>query len=48
MIASIAQRDYMVVQGCVLLQAVTFVVINLLVDLLYPVLDPRVRIAGGR
>jgi len=47
MIASIAQRDYVVVQGCVLLQTVNFVVINLIVDLLYPVLDPRVRIAAA-
>jgi peptide/nickel transport system permease protein len=47
MIASIGQRDYLVVQGCVLLQTVNFVVINLLVDLLYPVLDPRVRITGA-
>jgi peptide/nickel transport system permease protein len=46
MIASIAQRDYVVVQGCVLLQTINFVMINLLVDLLYPVLDPRVRIAA--
>jgi peptide/nickel transport system permease protein len=47
MIASIAQRDYLVVQGCVLLQTTNFVVINLIVDLLYPVLDPRVRIAAA-
>ena len=46
MITSIAQRDYLVVQGCVLLQTFNFVVINLLVDLLYPILDPRVRITG--
>ena len=45
MIASIAQRDYLVVQGCILLQTVIFVVINLLVDLSYPLLDPRVRIS---
>jgi peptide/nickel transport system permease protein len=34
-----------VVQGCVLLVAVIYVVLNLLVDLLYGVLDPRVRLA---
>lgn len=44
MLASIAQRDYPVVLGCVLLQATIFTVINLIVDLLYPVLDPRVRL----
>jgi peptide/nickel transport system permease protein len=37
------QRDYPVVQGTVMLFAVTFVVINLLVDLLYTYLDPRIR-----
>ena len=43
MLASIAQRDYPVVQGCVLLQATIFVLINLIVDLLYPFLDPRIK-----
>lgn len=43
MLASIAQRDYPVVQGCVLLQATIFVLINLAVDLLYPLLDPRIK-----
>ncbi len=42
-ITSILQRDYPVVQGCVLLVAVLFVVINLAVDLLYAWLDPRIR-----
>jgi peptide/nickel transport system permease protein len=37
------QRDYPVVQGTVMVFAVTFVVINLLVDLLYTYLDPRIR-----
>jgi peptide/nickel transport system permease protein len=43
LLAAIGQRDYPIVQGCVLLQALTFVTINLCVDLLYPLLDPRVR-----
>ena len=42
-ITSILQRDYPVVQGCVLLVAVLFVLINLVVDLLYAWLDPRIR-----
>ncbi|MBI1736909.1 MAG: ABC transporter permease, partial [Candidatus Rokubacteria bacterium] len=42
-ITSILQRDYPVVQGCVLLVAVLFVLINLVVDLLYGWLDPRIR-----
>jgi peptide/nickel transport system permease protein len=37
------QRDYPVVQGAVMLFAVTFVVTNLLVDLVYTYLDPRIR-----
>jgi peptide/nickel transport system permease protein len=40
---SILQRDYPVVQGCVLLVATLFVVINLAIDLLYGWLDPRIR-----
>ncbi len=40
---AILQRDYPVVQGCVLLVAVLFVMVNLLVDLLYGWLDPRIR-----
>ncbi|HXA96510.1 MAG TPA: ABC transporter permease [Candidatus Dormibacteraeota bacterium] len=40
---AILQRDYPVVQGCVLLVAVLFVLVNLLVDLLYGWLDPRIR-----
>lgn len=37
------QRDYPVVQGAVMLFAITFVVTNLIVDLLYTTLDPRIR-----
>jgi peptide/nickel transport system permease protein len=40
---AVQQRDFLVVQGCVLVIAVGFVVINLLVDLLYAAIDPRVR-----
>lgn len=40
---SIFSRDYPVVQGVVLLLASAFVVINLLVDLLYAYVDPRIR-----
>jgi peptide/nickel transport system permease protein len=39
----IYQRDYPVVQGGVLFVAVAFVLVNLLVDLLYAGLDPRIR-----
>jgi peptide/nickel transport system permease protein len=43
LVGSILARDYPVVQGAVLLVAITFVLINLLVDLLYATIDPRVR-----
>lgn len=45
LVASIQQRDYNVVQACVLVIAAVFVIINLVVDLLYGFLDPRVRLA---
>jgi peptide/nickel transport system permease protein len=38
-------RDYAVVQGITLLYAVLVIVINLVTDLTYPLLDPRVRLA---
>jgi peptide/nickel transport system permease protein len=44
---SIPRREYLVVQGTVLLIAVTFVVVNFITDLLYSLLDPRVRRAGA-
>ena len=37
------QRDYPVIQGTVMVFAVTFVLVNLVVDLLYTYLDPRIR-----
>ncbi|MGY4773386.1 nickel ABC transporter permease [Kribbella sp. CWNU-51] len=46
LIDSIGRRDYGVVQASILLVATIFVLINLLVDLLYGFLDPRVRLAG--
>ncbi len=42
-IEAIAARDYPLVQGCVLTIALTYVLLNLLTDLLYTVCDPRVR-----
>jgi peptide/nickel transport system permease protein len=48
MIDSINGRDYALIQGIVLVTAVSYVVINLAVDLLYSLLDPRSRVAGAR
>jgi peptide/nickel transport system permease protein len=41
---SILNRDYPVVQGMTLLVAVIFVLVNLVVDVLYATLDPRIRV----
>jgi peptide/nickel transport system permease protein len=41
-------RDYPVVQGVVLITASAYVLINLLVDVSYSLLNPRIRIGGGR
>lgn len=43
MLQAILQRDFPLVQGCVLIVALTFVLVNLVVDLLYAWLDPRIR-----
>lgn len=43
MVDSILARDYPVVQGAVLLLAVVFIFVNLLVDILYALFDPRIR-----
>jgi peptide/nickel transport system permease protein len=44
LIESIQQREYNIVSGCVLIIAGVYVFCNLLVDILYHVLDPRIRI----
>jgi peptide/nickel transport system permease protein len=44
---SIGNRDYAVVQACLLLLVVVFIVINLLTDITYGVLDPRIRLSRG-
>ncbi len=45
---SIFDRDYPVIQGFVVFTGTVFVIVNLVVDLLYLRLDPRVRLAGRR
>jgi peptide/nickel transport system permease protein len=42
LVDAIFARDYPVVQGCLLFTALIYVLVNLLVDLCYPLLDPRV------
>ena len=43
LIQSIGFRDYPLVQGAILFIAVTYVGVNLITDLVYGVLDPRIR-----
>ena len=43
MIDAILFKDYLLVQGVVLFVALTYAVINLVVDLLYLWVDPRIR-----
>jgi peptide/nickel transport system permease protein len=42
-VQAVFNRDYMILQGALLFVAVAYVVINMLIDLLYLALDPRVR-----
>jgi len=44
LVDSIFGRDYPVIQGCLLFVAVIYVVVNLIVDLCYPIFDPRVTV----
>jgi len=43
-IQSISARDYQLVQGCVIFIATVYIITNLLADILYGLLDPRIRI----
>ncbi|HTD05210.1 ABC transporter permease [Undibacterium sp.] len=43
LVESIYARDYPVVQGCLLFIALMYVLVNLIVDLLYPLFDPRIK-----
>ena len=45
LIGAIGARDYPLVEGCVLTFAMTYVVVNMAIDLVYAAIDPRVRIS---
>jgi peptide/nickel transport system permease protein len=47
-IDAINKRDYPMIQGIVLVTALVYVVVNLLADVVYSLLDPRIRVAGAR
>ena len=44
-VQAISSRDYPLLQGCILVIALSYVVVNLLTDVLYSVIDPRVRLS---
>jgi ABC-type dipeptide/oligopeptide/nickel transport system permease component len=46
-VGAVFNRDYTVVQGAVVVAATLFVLINILIDVLYASIDPRVRHGGG-
>lgn len=43
MLDAISKRDYAIVQGCVFVIAATYVIVNVITDLVYVVVDPRLR-----
>ncbi|GIH10377.1 ABC transporter permease [Rhizocola hellebori] len=45
-IDAVFTRDYPMIQGVVLVTATAYILINLIVDLLYSVIDPRIRVGG--
>ena len=47
LVGSVGNRDLAVVQALVILIAFTMVMVNMAVDILYSVLDPRIRLTGG-
>ena len=46
LVDAVFSRDYLMVQGCVLVVTLVYVVANALVDILYSLLDPRIRREG--
>jgi ABC-type dipeptide/oligopeptide/nickel transport system permease component len=44
-VQAISSRDYPLLQGCILVIALSYVLVNLLTDLLYAFIDPRVRLS---
>ena len=48
MLTAVGNRDYVIVQACLLLLVGVFILVNLVADLSYGFLDPRIRLAGAR
>ncbi len=47
MITAISARDYPLVEGCVLTFALTYVVVNMATDMVYGLIDPRIRLSAS-
>ncbi|KAB8126585.1 ABC transporter permease subunit [Gracilibacillus oryzae] len=47
-VSAIVNRDFPAIQFCVLLMTIIFVLINLIVDIIYAYLDPRIRLKGDQ
>lgn len=47
LIEAIFARDYPIIDGVLLIGTTMFIMANLIVDLIYPVLDPRIRLGGS-
>ena len=45
-LTAVGNRDYVIVQACLLLLVGVFIVVNLIADLSYGFLDPRIRLAA--
>ena len=43
MVKSLQERDYPVVQACIMIYAVLFVLINIIVDIVYCSINPKIR-----
>jgi glutathione transport system permease protein len=46
LLIAVSQRDYPTIQAIVLTFAAAFILVNLIVDLTYPLFDPRIRTRG--
>jgi peptide/nickel transport system permease protein len=46
LITAISARDYPLVEGCVLVFALSYVVVNMVTDVVYGLADPRIRLTG--
>jgi peptide/nickel transport system permease protein len=45
LLQAVEQRDYPVVQGIIVIFGISIVVLNILVDILYSVIDPRIELS---